>query len=275
MEEPAQRHSAPGCLPHPADDARRAHILVAEDHPVNRLLVMTMLKRMGYTADAVATGAEAVCALRTQHYDLVLMDCEMPELDGYGATGHIRRPETGALNPRVPIVALTANTLPGDRERCLAQGMDDYLPKPIEMSRLALVLARWIGGDAVAGPHPGPGSEPEPAGQVFNADSLLKRVAGNRRLAAKLVEGFLSDTPAQLLQLRQQLEQNDAPAARIQAHKLKGAAALLSAGALRGAAFEAEQAARAGCLDRLAELLPVLEQEFDRLRQSLTSVSWT
>ena len=107
------------------------------------MVLLAMLHRMGLAADPVLNGALAIQALQSIHYDLVLMDCEMPEVDGYEATRRIRNPATGTLNPRIPIVAVTANAMPGDREKCLACGMDDYLPKPIEPDELAQVLARW------------------------------------------------------------------------------------------------------------------------------------
>jgi CheY-like chemotaxis protein/HPt (histidine-containing phosphotransfer) domain-containing protein len=250
----------------------RARILLAEDHPVNRELMLAILERLGYPADAVSNGAEAVNALQHRDYDLVLMDGEMPDVDGYEATHRIRRPETGARNPYLPIVAVTANAMPGDRERCLAAGMDDYLPKPVEPEQLARVLARWIAAETP--PPPAPAPRAAPADAVFDGQSLLRRLAGNRQLAGRLVAAFLSDTPTQLALLRQQLERHDTAAAGIHAHRLKGAAALLSAAALRGAAFEAEQAANQGSLERLAQLLPAVESEFERLRQTLSGVEW-
>ena len=116
---------------------------MAEDNAVNQLVLLAMLHRLGLAADPVLNGALAVQALQSLHYDLVLMDCEMPEVDGYEATRRIRNPATGTLNPRIPIVAVTANAMPGDREKCLACGMDDYLPKPIEPDELTQVLAKW------------------------------------------------------------------------------------------------------------------------------------
>jgi CheY-like chemotaxis protein len=95
-------------------------------------MVLAILHRLGFDANPVSNGAEAVAALKNIDYDLVLMDCEMPEVDGYEATRQIRNPQTGVLNAQVPIIAVTANAMAGDREQCLRSGMDDYLPKPIE-----------------------------------------------------------------------------------------------------------------------------------------------
>ncbi|MEA2785013.1 MAG: two-component system, sensor histidine kinase and response regulator [Candidatus Eremiobacteraeota bacterium] len=140
--------SANGALP--ARSAERVLVLVAEDNPVNRRLALQQLKKLGFRADAVTDGREAIDAVAHGHYDLVLMDCQMPEVDGFEATREIRRDES-TRGGHVPIIAMTANTLEGDRQACLAAGMDDYLAKPVQLAALRAVVERFANGVSVAG----------------------------------------------------------------------------------------------------------------------------
>ena len=124
--------------------AGRFRILLAEDNPTNQKVAQAILRKMGCQADVVANGQEAVNALRAIPYDLVLMDCQMPEMDGFEATRHIRNENSRVLNPAIPIIALTAYTMQGDRERCLQSGMDDFIAKPVQPRELAEKISRWL-----------------------------------------------------------------------------------------------------------------------------------
>jgi CheY-like chemotaxis protein len=123
---------------------RKIRILVVEDNPVNQKVAQAMLRKMGFKADIVAGGQAGINALQMITYDMVLMDCHMPEMDGYEATRIIRNRESGAINPSIPIIAMTAATMQGDREKCIQSGMNDFIAKPVLIAELAEMLARWL-----------------------------------------------------------------------------------------------------------------------------------
>jgi CheY-like chemotaxis protein len=125
----------------------KVRVLLAEDNLVNQKVALVMLRKLGIEADLAATGIEALDALVGVTYDLVLMDCQMPEMDGYEATRRIRERERGSR--RLPVVAMTASAMVGDRERCLEAGMDDHIPKPVRMDALQRALLRWLPAGAV------------------------------------------------------------------------------------------------------------------------------
>jgi CheY-like chemotaxis protein len=256
-----------GQPPESARSSRRAaRVLVAEDNPTNQFVLLAQLEKLGYPARAVANGAEAVEAVLREEYDLVLMDCQMPGMDGFEATRQIRR----SGRPRVPIIAVTAHAMAGDRERCIREGMDDYLAKPVALDPLADVLATWLPGftprNALATAEPADG---EPARATFDEQDLLSRLIGDRQLAGIVLQGFLTDFPSLLKNLRQRLDQADGPGAALHAHSLKGAAAAISASALGDLAQAMEQAGQAGELDSFSELLPRTADEFERLKGAL------
>jgi CheY-like chemotaxis protein/HPt (histidine-containing phosphotransfer) domain-containing protein len=230
-----------------------SRILVAEDTPTNRKVVLAQLRKLGCQGSAVANGAEAVEALRHGRYDAVLMDCEMPVMDGFEATRLIR----ASNRKNIPIVALTASVMQADRERCLSEGMNDFLAKPVELDQLAEVLDKWL-----------------PAIAVFDEEALLRRLMGDRKLAGATLKGFLQDVPSQLNNLRQRLDAADAPGARSQAHALKGAAATVAAEGLCAAAREMERAGNSAQLDLCGELLPRVVEEFERFRSVLNGAGW-
>ncbi|SPF49737.1 putative Histidine kinase [Candidatus Sulfopaludibacter sp. SbA4] len=260
-----QRPQAAGESRGAAPAGRKARILLAEDNATNQEVALAQLRHLGYTAVAVANGAEAIQAVEQGPYDLVLMDCQMPVMDGFEAARRIRR----SMGRDIPIVAITADAMPADRERCLAEGMNDYLAKPVQLAQLAEVLARWLPasgkGDMRAETFNAP---------IFNPDDLLRRLLGDRKLAGTVLEGFLQDAPTQLNHLRARLDEADAPGTRSQAHVLKGAAATVAAESLHALALALEQAGAAGQLDRCGELLPRAAEEFERFQNTLERDGW-
>ena len=270
----------------PAGTALRkpaARILVAEDNTTNRDVALAQLRKLGYTASAVANGLEAIEAGERGGFDLVLMDCQMPVMDGFEATRRIRSSAQPGI-PGIPIVAVTAGAMRDDRDRCMREGMNGYLAKPVELGPLEDVLARWLpvpgAGDRPQTPGQPPGGsidEQEKAGRataVFNADALLRRLMGDRQLAGSVVKGFLEGAPSQLHNLRARLDEADRPGARLQAHALKGAAATVSAEGLHAVALAIEQAGAAGQLDRCGELLPRAAEELERFESALKRAGW-
>ncbi len=263
--------------PHANRELRRggARILVAEDNITNQLVALGILKKLGLRADAVASGAEAVKALETLPYDLVLMDVQMPELDGLEATRRIRDSQSPLPNHHLPIIAMTANAMQGDRECCLAVGMNDYITKPLVPQALADVLDKWLPPDspATADEPPTPAVEPAavsaPELPVFDKAGMLARLMDDEGLARKIVDLFLKSTPPQIETLRGFLEVGDGPSAACQAHSIKGSSATLGGKALQAVASDIEQAAKAGELDSAVRWLAELDAQFDQLQMAM------
>ncbi|MGA9672077.1 MAG: PAS domain S-box protein [Terracidiphilus sp.] len=248
-----------------------ARILVAEDNATNRAVALAQLEKLGYVADAVADGMQAVDALAHGKYDLILMDCEMPVMDGYEATRLIRE----SISPRLPIVAVTAHAISGDRDRCLHAGMNDFIAKPVDLYQLKEVLTKWCShSDLANAVHIPESYASEPAIAVFDSFDLLKRLMGDHQLAVAILKGFMEDFPSQLSKLKRLLVEGNSTGARIQAHALKGSAATVSAGILRTVACEMERAAAAGDMDHLGELPPRLVEEFERFKNTLKREGW-
>jgi len=256
---------------HESQPEARARILVVEDNLTNLEVALAILTKLGYQPDAASTGEDALNALRETDYAGVLMDCEMPVMDGYEATRRIRA--LSGPNAHVPILALTADAMPETRERCLEAGMNDYLTKPLEPQQLDQALKRWL-TQAVEAKRPN--CQPRArAKAIFDEENLLKRLMSDKILATKIIAAFLEEAPAKLGTLRDLLEKRDASALRLQAHALKGAAATISAGGLQAVAVDIQEAAESGDLERSATLLPRAEEEFEWLRGVLEQSGWT
>jgi CheY-like chemotaxis protein/HPt (histidine-containing phosphotransfer) domain-containing protein len=258
----------------------RARILLAEDDAANQRIALTMIRKLGYQAEVAATGRDALQALQAVPYDLVLMDCHMPDMDGFETTRRIRDPRSGVANHKVPVIAMTALAMKGDREECLRAGMNDYLSKPIKPQALADVLEKWLAretGADQAEPHSFPPDRRlptagDPAAQaipVFDEKALYDRLTGDEEMVGMIIEEFLSYMPDELRELRELVKEGKAELAGRQAHKIKGAAATVGGEILREAAEAMEQAGRDGDLEQLQGLISSLEMQFSRLAAAM------
>jgi CheY-like chemotaxis protein/HPt (histidine-containing phosphotransfer) domain-containing protein len=236
-------------------------VLLAEDHPINRKLVLRMLDKIGLDVHAVENGAQLLRALDERDFDLVLMDVQMPEVDGVEATRQIRERERGSSR-RVPIVALTAHTMKGDRERFLALGMDEYLSKPIRAAELYAMVRRFAPAREA-----GPDAEPRGPGagrgaSLLDVDDLRKRVDGDEGLVLELLEIFVAEMHTSLAAVEAAVG-GDVAALRAAAHSYKGVAANVSARVVANTCAELEHAAAAGALGRIAGLVAELRGATD------------
>ncbi len=260
---------APSTLP--VVNPSQVRILMAEDNAVNQKVALRQLRKLGYAAEAVGNGLEALDAVRRIPYDIVLMDCQMPEMDGYEAVRRIRQWEAeGALNPLneepLYIIAMTANALEGDRERCLAAGMNDYITKPVQLPELQFALQR-------AGSHlrPPPPPAEAPAGGVSTVDLTVLR--GIRELRepgepdplVDLIDLYLQDTPARVAKMQAALAASDGGALASAAHSLKGSSSNLGARQLANLCMQVEKLAKAGQMADAEGLFAALTDEFARV----------
>ncbi|MFP4349252.1 MAG: chemotaxis protein CheB [Desulfococcaceae bacterium] len=255
----------------------RTRILLAEDNPTNRDVTVAILNKMGLHADVAVNGAEALKALTRIPYSAVLMDVQMPEMDGLTATRTIRDPASSVLDHAVPIIAMTAHATKQDRQNCLDAGMNDYLSKPVTAESLAKVLGEWIEPRPESAPHSSverhQGSCP-PSGSglrtpIFNKTLLIDRLLGDEPLARRIIRGFLDDIPAQLEAVAHSLESGDGPAAERRVHAVRGAAGNVGAEAMRRAALDVEQAAESRDLKSAEAGLTELKARFVLLKEQM------
>ncbi len=247
---------------------RRLRILLAEDNPINQQLAATLLEERGHTVRVAVNGKEALDILAQESFDRVLMDVQMPEMDGFQATAAIRRSEKGT-NTHLRIVAMTAHTMKGDRERCLAAGMDDYVPKPIREDQLFAAVEGWpseldksqISEDGEAQRKP-----------VLNWQAALARVKGKEELLKRLVPLFLEQFPKLLSEAREAIAQRDNKTLERAAHTLKSSAGSLCAFAASDAAQRLEEIGRDPELANAEAAYGKLEEEIARLEPVLNNI---
>jgi two-component system sensor histidine kinase/response regulator len=261
----------------PEERRHHARILVAEDNPVNRQVALHQLRRLGYYAEAVANGHEALDALATSNYDLVLMDCQMPEMDGYKATMEFRRREGDER--RTPVVAMTAHALSGARERCLAAGMDDYLPKPVERETLQRVLAHWL-GSPTRSPQPERRRTDTEAASTFLENLMKPSVLAALREGIEegeddpvvgLLDTFCRSAESAISTVQEALQKGDAKTLQYAAHSLKGSSDALGFQQLSSISAELEQKALGGALQGAEASISEIEKELRRVHAAVES----
>ena len=258
--------------------ARVLHILLAEDNVVNQKLAVALLRKKGWEAKVVGNGRAAVEAVKAEPFDVVLMDVQMPEMDGYDATGAIRDLEA-ATGGHIPIIAMTAHAMKGDRERCMEAGMDGYVTKPVKASELYEAILDLTRGAALVSdraPAPEPSSAGEDGQEAPPADltALRETVGGDEELIAELAGLFVEDAPSQLEDIRGAILQGDTGALNEAAHKLKGAVANFGAAVAQELAYTLEKMGREGHLVAASATFEALEREMGRLVAFLSEARW-
>jgi two-component system, sensor histidine kinase and response regulator len=241
-------------------------ILLVEDNPVNREVAVGMLESLGCTADAAENGWLAIAAMNTETYDAVLMDCQMPVMDGLTATGEIRRREQTSGAARVPIIALTANAMEGDRERCLAAGMDDFLSKPFTQQQLATLLRRWLALREL------PESERRDLARLPLIDAgVLRNIAALAKpaLLNSMIDLYLEHSPSLIGAIETAAANMQANALSQAVHTLKSSTSNLGGTRLAMVAKECELLVREGGITQIASIVPRIRREYQEFCTAL------
>lgn len=262
-DSPSDRESAAV-----SDVLSNLDILLAEDHPTNRQVILSQLSAFGARADSVANGREVLERLEARSYDIVLMDCQMPELDGYEATRQLRRRE--GRDRHTIVIALTAHAMPDDRDKCLAAGMDDYISKPVDAEHLIGAIERWVRGKGDA-PTEMPASAPSSDAVPRDRDSppvdrqRLDNISrGRKPIQRKLLEHFIDTTRDDLEVIREAIAHRDADVLARKIHRLKGSAANVGATSLHELAVAMEQSIKSDNLSDAIAMASDLEPQLDR-----------
>jgi CheY-like chemotaxis protein/HPt (histidine-containing phosphotransfer) domain-containing protein len=250
--------------------ATKGRLLIAEDNVINQRVAAGVLESLGYRCDLVSNGHEAVEAALRFPYDAILMDCQMPEMDGFAATAEIRRREGDTRH--IPIIALTADVLEDARRKCLQAGMDAYVTKPLRREQLAAALERWV--------HKAPAAKSEPeaavdAGDLIDQEQFAAVRAATQRggpqVHDSLIELFLRDSELHIAELKRLLTLIDAAGIATCAHSLRGSAGNIGASKVMRLTGEIDQLAKENRIDAIRPLIPALEAVFERTKRAMTA----
>jgi signal transduction histidine kinase/DNA-binding response OmpR family regulator/HPt (histidine-containing phosphotransfer) domain-containing protein len=254
-------------------DARgrlQGRILLAEDQPVNQRVAQAILEQLGCRVDIAGDGRRAVQACTEKDYDLILMDCQMPEMDGFEATRAIRAMETCR---DIPIIALTANTMAGDRDKCLAAGMNEHLAKPLDRTRLTELLRRFLPVGAVSEAAPARTFEPPSGEPAVDITALRDVIGADAELERAIADTFRASARELLYQLGRAVDSNDDQGVQRHAHALKGAAASLRAGRLTDLTAQLHNGVASATPDDRRKQLAVIQSEVERVGDFLRALT--
>jgi PAS domain S-box-containing protein len=267
--EPAERSQvvSTGTMRTDNSDDRRLRILVVEDNPFNQRVAVMKLERKGHLVKVAACGADALSALDAERFDVMLSDLQMPDTDGFELAAEVRKRET-ASGRRLPVIAMTAHAMKGDRERCLLAGMDGYVAKPIQDAALWVEIDRLLSADVVV-----PGPSTEDLCGPSDPSAVLARMGGDRVAVRQLVEVFRQDCPALVADIDAAVRAGDANRLKVAAHTLRGMVAFFAADRATAAALALEQLGEAGNLTAAGEAVGVLHRELGELEPLLRSLA--
>ncbi|KPA11934.1 multi-sensor hybrid histidine kinase [Candidatus Magnetomorum sp. HK-1] len=252
-------------------------ILLVEDSEMNKKLASVFLKKMGYMVDTASNGEEAIVMLSKNTYDLVLMDIQMPVMDGLEATKFIRAGEKDIKNSKIPIIALTANAMTQDRKRCLAAGMTDYIAKPFKPEDLKLKIEQILGKEKSSKTKSSSSkgrskSRSSIPCRYYDKKAILNRIDNDHDLFRQLIELFVKEVPRQINQIKQAIKNNNADNVTLYAHTIKGSAYNIRAMELKQIAFDIEQAGKAKNINLAASKINALENTYENLYSELRRV---
>ena len=274
LSEPPQGGSERLVTRHTLRENRpKLNVLLAEDNAVNRKLALCLLDKRGHSAHAVPDGKAALEQAMSGAFDIILMDIQMPVMDGIQATVEIRSREKRRGRRRIPILALTAHAMKGDRERCLKAGMDGYVTKPIKARELYEAMETVTGNSPPAAPAAAPSSQAGGEGPLFDREQLLERVDHDTELLEEIIELFLEDYPNLLDGIRRAVQSGDSHSLERAAHALKGSVGNFMADRTYEAAFRLEKMGRQGNMERAPDACRALEAELDRLAPALKALA--
>jgi CheY-like chemotaxis protein len=260
MGEEANTKALPTC-------SSSLKILLVEDHPVNQMVILNQLQMLGLQADCVGNGQDAIAQLQAQNYDIVLMDCQMPVLDGYEATQELRRREGSSRH--TVVIALTAHALPSDRDKCLAAGMDDYLSKPVDQEALGATIERWAKlalKSEVKNTLASSSSSMNTNETPLDLERLNALSRGKIGFQQRLVQMFVENAQPGLEKMRHALQVNDFATVEQQAHRIKGASANVGVRLMPTVAAQIERQAREKTLQGTVEQLESLEKQLEQVK---------